>query len=282
MQSSSEYRLLKWVKESAIHVFLIFVSISCIFPLLWAFASSLKTQDTIFKDYSLIPSVFHWENYLIAWTKVGFAVYFFNTAFYTITIVLGIVIISSMAAFAFSKLQFYGKNILYLVFLSTMMIPVPASFVPLFILINKMHWVNTRAGYIFPQINAGLALAIFLLKTFFDKTPSELEDSARIDGCGKFGVYRHIAMPLAKPAIAIVVIFNTLSVWNEFFWANLVLNDYKLMPLQRGLMEFYGPHFTDYPLLMAAIIITVVPVLIVYALMQKNIIKGVAAGALKG
>jgi multiple sugar transport system permease protein/raffinose/stachyose/melibiose transport system permease protein len=145
-----------------------------------------------------------------------------------------------------------------------------------------MHWVNTRAGYIFPQINAGLALAIFLLKTFFDKTPSELEDSARIDGCGKFGVYRHIAMPLAKPAIAIVVIFNTLSVWNEFFWANLVLNDYKLMPLQRGLMEFYGPHFTDYPLLMAAIIITVVPVLIVYALMQKNIIKGVAAGALKG
>lgn len=282
MQSVLGYRFIKTIKESVIHIPLLFVSITCIFPLLWAFASSLKTQDTIFKDYSLIPSAFHWENYLFVWAKAGFAVYFFNTAFYTITVVLGIVIISSMAAFAFSKLQFYGKNVLYLICLSTMMIPVPASFVPLFILINKMHWINTRAGYIFPQINAGLALAIFLLKTFFDKTPPELEDSARIDGCGKFGVYRHMVMPLAKPAVAVIIIFNTLSVWNEFFWANLVLNDKSLMPLQRGLMEFYGPHFTDYPLLMAAIIITIIPVILLYLIMQKYIIKGIAAGALKG
>jgi multiple sugar transport system permease protein/raffinose/stachyose/melibiose transport system permease protein len=282
MHSLLGYRFIKNIKESVMQASLIFVSISCIFPLLWAFSSSLKTQDTIFKDYSLIPSAFHWENYLFVWIKAGFAVYFINTVFYTITVVLGIVIISSMAAFAFSKLQFYGKNALYLIFLSTMMIPVPAYFVTLFFLINKMHWINTRAGYIFPQINAGLALAIFLLKTFFDKTPPELEDSARIDGCSKFGVYRYIGLPLAKPAIAVVVIFNTLTVWNEFFWANLVLNDSKLMPLQRGLMEFYGPHFTNYPLLMAAIIITVVPVILVYLLMQKHIIKGIAAGAVKG
>jgi multiple sugar transport system permease protein/raffinose/stachyose/melibiose transport system permease protein len=282
MQASLEYKFAKWAKESIMHVSLISVSISCIFPLLWAFSSSLKTQDTIFKDYSIIPASFHWENYLFAWTKAGFAVYFFNTAFYTMTIVLGIVIISSMAAFAFSRLQFYSKNVMYLLLLSTMMIPVPASFVPLYVLVNKLGWINTRAGYIFPQINAGLALAIFLLKTFFDKTPPELEDSARIDGCGKFGVYLHVAMPLAKPAIAVVIIFNTLTIWNEFFWANLVLNDDKLMPLQRGLMEFYGPHFTNYPLLMAAIVITIVPVVAIYLMMQKHIIKGIAAGAIKG
>lgn len=276
------YRAKKIFSLIGVHSFLIFIAVTCVFPLLWTLSCSLKTQETIFSSMSLITSSPQWNNYITAWTKGEFGLYFMNSIFYTVTVVGGILLISSLAAFAFSKLKFGGSHIFYMVFLSTMMIPVPASFVPLFVLINKLHWINTRAGYIFPQINAGLALAIFLMKTFFDKTPPELEDSARIDGCGKFGVYRHIAMPLAKPAIAVVIIFNTLSVWNEFFWANLVLNDKKLMPLQRGLMEFYGPHFTNYPLLMAAIVITIVPVIIIYLMMQKYIIKGIAAGALKG
>lgn len=278
----NKYIVERITKSTLIHAFLIAVSITCVFPLLWTLASSLKTQETVFSSMSLFPKNPHWDNFVIAWTKGKFGLYFMNSIFYTVTVVGGIVIISSLSAFAFSKLKFRGSQLFYLVFLSTMMIPVPASFVPLFVLINKLRWINTRLGYIFPLINAGLAFAIFLLKTFFDKTPSELEDSARIDGCGKFGVYYHIAMPLAKPAIAVVIIFNTLTVWNEFFWANLVLNDYKLMPLQRGLMEFYGPHFTDYPLLMAAIVITIVPILTMYLLMQKYIIKGIASGALKG
>lgn len=278
----NRYKIRRIFISIGIHTVLITVAITCVFPLLWTFSSALKTQETVFTSMTLIPRNPQWRNFLIAWTKGRFGIYFMNSVFYTITVVAGILVISSLAAFAFSKLKFKGNQFFYLLFLSTMMIPVPASFVPLFVLINKLQWINTRAGYIFPQINAGLALAIFLLKTFFDKTPSELEDSARIDGCSKFGIYWHIAMPLARPAIAVVVIFNTLTVWNEFFWANLVLNDYKLMPLQRGLMEFYGPHFTDYPLLMAAIIITIVPIIILYLIMQKYIIKGIAAGALKG
>lgn len=276
------YRAKRIVKSICIHTPLIAVAAACVFPLLWTLSSALKTQETVFSSMNLIPRDPQWNNFILAWTKGKFGIYFINSIVYTVTVVGGIVIISSLAAFAFSKLRFRGGQLFFLIFISTMMIPVPASFVPLFVLINKLHWINTRMGYIFPLINSGLALAIFLLKTFFDKTPSELEDSARIDGCGKFGVYLHIAMPLARPAIAVVVIFNTLTVWNEFFWANLVLNDYRLMPLQRGLMEFYGPHFTDYPLLMAAIIITIVPVIIMYLIMQKYIIKGIAAGALKG
>jgi len=277
-----EYKLEKFFKSTLIHIVLILVAAGCIFPLVWSFASALKTQDTVFSDMSLIPKNPQWANFVKAWTEGKFGVYFINSVFYTIIIVGGIVFISSLAAFAFSKLKFPGQQFLFLVLLSTMMIPVPASFVPLYVLINKLGWINTRIGYVLPQINAGLALGLFIIKTFFDKTPPEFEDSARIDGCSKFGIYWHVALPIAKSAIAVVIIFHILIAWNEFFWANLIFNNFKLMPLQRGLMVFYGPHFTDYPLLMAAIVITIVPIVTLYLFMQKYIIKGIAAGALKG
>ena len=274
------------VKKSAVsffvHLFLIVVSASCLFPLWWAFASSLKTQQTVFTDLRLFPVDPHWENYYYAWTKADFSLYFLNSLFYTVTVVIGVVLIASMAAYAFSRLQFWGKNVLFLVLISTMMIPIPGSFIALYVLLNKLHLVDTRLGYILPQINGGLALGIFLLKTFFDDLPKEIEDSAAIDGCGRFRTYWHIALPLARPAIAVLAIFNILAVWNEYLLAMLVLSSKELMPLQRGLMVFQGAHITQYPLLMAGIVITVLPVLAVYLLLQKHIIKGITAGAVKG
>lgn len=264
------------------HAFLILVSLACLFPLWWAFASSLKTQETVFTDLSLFPKNPQWANYLFAWTKANFSLYFLNSFFYTVTVVLGVILIASMAAYAFSRLEFKGKNILFLILISTMMIPIPGSFIALYVLLNKLHLVDTRLGYILPQINGGLALGIFLLKTFFDDLPKELEDSARIDGCGRFRVYWHIALPLARPAIAVLAIFNILAVWNEYLLAMLVLSNKELMPLQRGLMVFQGAHITQYPLLMAGIVITVLPVLVVYLTLQKHIIKGITAGAVKG
>lgn len=264
------------------HSFLILVSLSCLFPLWWAFASSLKTQQTVFTDLSLFPKVAHWENYYYAWAKADFSLYFLNSLFYTTTVVIGVILIASMAAYAFSRLEFPGKNIFFIVLISTMMIPIPGSFIALYVLLNKLHLVDTRLGYILPQINGGLALGIFLLKTFFDDLPKELEDSARIDGCGRFRVYWHIALPLARPAIAVLAIFNILAVWNEYLLAMLVLSRKDLMPLQRGLMVFQGAHITQYPLLMAGIVITVLPVLVIYLLLQKHIIKGITAGAVKG
>lgn len=264
------------------HAFLILVSLACLFPLWWAFASSLKTQGTVFTDLSLFPTEPHWENYLFAWTKANFGLYFINSLFYTVTVVLGVILIASMAAYAFSRLEFTGKNVLFLILISTMMIPIPGSFIALYVLLNKLGLMDSRLGYILPQINGGLALGIFLLKTFFDDLPKELEDSARIDGCGRFRVYWHIALPLARPAIAVLAIFNILAVWNEYLLAMLVLSDKELMPLQRGLMVFQGAHITQYPLLMAGIVITVLPVLAVYLTLQKHIIKGITAGAVKG
>jgi len=244
--------------------------------------SSLKTQQTIFKDTSLIPKQMHWENYYLAWKQGGFGRYFLNSLFYTVSVVLGIVIVSSLAAYAFSRFNFFGKNLIFYMFMAAMMIPIPGSFVPLYVLLNKLHLRNTQLGYILCMINVGLSTSIFLLKTFFDKTPKELEDAARIDGCSKWGIWWHVALPLAKPVLAVVVVFNALNVWNEYVLALIIFDNRNLMPLQVALTTFQGEFITQYPLLMAGLTITAIPIILIYLLMQKYIVKGVTQGALVG
>ncbi len=268
--------------SAVIHSLLIGVSVLCVFPLIWAFSSSLKTQSTVFSDMSLIPKDPQWGNYVAAWTKGDFGLYFMNSVFYTSIVVIGVILVSSLAAYAFSRFEFPGKNFLFYLLIATMMIPIPGTIIPLYVLLVKLGLANTAIGYILPQINGGLALGIFLMKTFFDDLPKELEESARIDGCGRLRVYAYIAIPLAKPAIAVLAIFNVLNVWNEYLLAMLVLADKNLMPLQRGLMVFQGAHITEYPLLMAGICITIAPVMLLYLALQKYIIKGITAGAVKG
>jgi len=277
-----KYTIKNFFTGISIHTVLILVALTCIFPLIWMFSSSLKTQQTVFKNMSLWPSTFNWSNFITAWVRGGFGVYFLNSVFYTITVVTGLILIASLAAYAFSRMQFPGKNIFFYAFLAAMMIPIPGAFVALYVLLVKLGLVNTRLGYILPQINIGLSLAIYILKTFFDEIPRDIEDSAKVDGCSKLGVWWHIALPIAKPAIAVIAIFNTLAVWNEYILAMIILQDKSKMPLQRGLMIFQGAHFTEYPLLMAGITITVIPVIIVYLFMQRHIIQGITAGAVKG
>jgi raffinose/stachyose/melibiose transport system permease protein len=265
-----------------LHLFLIAVAVTCVYPLLWMIAASFKTQSTIFTDISLIPREFHWENYVLAVREGDFGRYFINSILYTASVVFGIVIVSSMAAYGFSRLRFPGKNFIFFVFMAAMMIPVPGSFVALYVLLNKLHLRNTPIGYILCMINVGLATSIFLLKTFFDKMPKELEDAARIDGCSKFGIWWHVALPLAKPVLAVVVVFNALNVWNEYILALLVFDSKEFMPLQVALQTFQGEFVTNYPLLMAGLTLTAVPIIVLYLCMQKYIIKGVTAGAIVG
>jgi raffinose/stachyose/melibiose transport system permease protein len=257
------------------------VAAACLLPLFWMLASSLKTQSTVFSDMSLWVRHPHWANYSEAWTRGNFGQYFFNSLFYTTVVVFGVIGIASLAAYAFSRLKFPGRNFLFIMLISTMMIPIPGSFIALYVLLAKLGLVNTRLGYILPQINGGLALGVFLFKTFFDKLPQDLEDAARMDGCNKFQVFWHVAMPLAKPAIGVLAVFNALAVWNEYLLAMLVLSDRSLMPLQRGLMVFEGAHITEYPLLMAGIAISIVPIVALYLVMQRTIVAGITAGALK-
>ena len=282
MRTGVYYKTKRATINLLIHLFLITVVVTCLFPLLWMVGSSLKTQQTIFSDTSLIPKQMHWQNYYLAWKEGGFGRYFINSIFYTVSVVFGIVIISSLAAYAFSRFRFPGRNLIFYTFMAAMMIPIPGSFVALFVLLNKLHLRNTRVGYILCMIGVGLSTSIFLLKTFFDKTPRELEDAARIDGCSKVGIWWHVALPLAKPVLAVVVVFNALNVWNEYILALIIFDSRHLMPLQVALTTFQGEFITQYPLLMAGLTIAAMPIILVYLLMQKYIIKGVTAGAVVG
>jgi multiple sugar transport system permease protein/raffinose/stachyose/melibiose transport system permease protein len=187
-----------------------------------------------------------------------------------------------MAAYAFSRLKFPGRKIIFIMFMTAMMIPIPGSFVALYVLLNKLHLRNTPIGYILAMINVGLSTSIFLLKTFFDKMPKELEDAARIDGCSKIGIWWHVALPLAKPVLAVVVVFNALAVWNEYVLALIIFDSKQFMPLQVALQVFQGEFVTNYPLLMAGLTIAALPIIVVYVLMQKYIVKGVTQGAIVG
>jgi len=282
MKTAAYYKIKKTTLNLLIHLFLVIIAVTCIFPLAWMVSSSLKTQETIFKDTSFLPREFHFENYYLAWIEGGFGRYFLNSIFYTVCVVFGIVIISSLAAYAFSRFRFPGKNLLFFMFMAAMMIPVPGSFVPLYVLLNKLHLRDTALGYILCMINVGLSTSIFMLKTFFDKLPQALEDAARIDGCSKLGIWWHVALPLARPVLAVVVIFNTLTVWNEYVLALVIFDSKPLMPLQVALMSFRGEFITRYPLLMAGLAITALPIILLYILMQKHINKGVTEGVMAG
>jgi multiple sugar transport system permease protein/raffinose/stachyose/melibiose transport system permease protein len=273
---------LRVVKSLVKHTILISVAVSCIFPLVWMISSALKTQSTVFTDMSIFPASPHFSNFADAWIKGKFGVYFFNSVLYTLVCVVGVLLISSLAAYAFARFQFPGKNFFYYMFLATIMIPVPGAIVALYVLIAKLGLINTRLGYLLPQINGGLALGLFILRPFFERIPKDLEDAARIDGCGRLGIWWHVAMPLAKPALAVVALFTVLSVWNEFILAQLVLQSQSLMPLQLGLVKFWGGTLTEYPLLMAGMAISIFPIVIAYIFLQRHIIAGVTAGALKG
>ena len=282
MKSIAYYKTKNITVNLLIHLLLWLVVITCLFPLYWMFISSLKTQETIFRDFSFLPREFHFENYYFAWKEGGFGRYFLNSILYTTCVVIGIVVISSMAAYAFSRFRFPGRTLLFIMFMAAMIIPIPGSFVALYILLNKLHLRNTPLGYILCMINVGLSTSIFLLKTFFDKMPKELEDAARIDGCSKIGLWWHVALPLAKPVLAVVVVFNALNVWNEYILALIIFDSKTFMPLQVALQTFQGEFITRYPLLMAALTITALPIIIVYILMQKYIVKGVTQGAIVG
>jgi multiple sugar transport system permease protein/raffinose/stachyose/melibiose transport system permease protein len=278
----NRYRVKNFLVNAITHFILIVIAVTCLFPVFWMLSSSLKTQEEIFTKMSLLPSAWQWSNYIVAWTKSQFGMYFFNSAIYTVFGVLGVVFISSLAAYGFARLDFWGKNAFFYLLISSLLIPIPGVFVPLYLLLKKLGLLDTRIGLILCYVSGGLAFGIFLLRSFFEELPKEIEEAALIDGASRFGIYWRIALPLARPAIATLVIFNCLSIWNEFLLALVVLQDKTKMPIQRGLMVFQGTHITDYPLLMSGLTIATIPVLIVYLLMQKHIVKGIAAGALKG
>lgn len=290
------YRIKKVVILILLHAFLLSVALSCVYPLLWMLNVSVKTEQEFRTDYGMkLASGLNFDNYKNVIFEGKLGSYFLNSIFYTFITVFLIVIIASLAAYAFSRLNFPGKNIIFFIFLAAMMIPLPAGFVPIYILLNKFfiffnktfpflqgYGIAERGGYIFAMTNMGLSLSIYLLKTFFDQLPRDLEDAARIDGCNRLQIWWNVGLPLVAPALAVVIIFNAMTVWNEFVLASLMFTEDSLMPLQVGLMEIYNRNIIQHTLIMAALALAALPIIFLYLRMQKQIIKGLTAGAVVG
>lgn len=276
------YRTKKIITLIVLHTFLISIALSCIFPFIWMVNTSFKSNTEFNTDYGLAaPLKFNLENYKKVIVDNKFWRYFLNSIFYTFITVLLIVFISSLAAYSFSRLHFPGKNIIFYMFLAAMMIPLPAGFVPVYVLLQKFGLLN-RTGYILAMSNMGLSISIYLLKTFFDQLPRDLEDAARIDGCNKLQIWWNVGLPLITPALGVIVIFNALNVWNEFVLASIIFVEKKFMPLQSALMQFSGEQVTNHVLVMTALTVTALPIIILYIFMQKQFVKGITAGAMVG
>lgn len=265
-----------------LHLGLISWGLVSLFPVLYMGVASLQSTQEIYSGVHLVPRQITWSNYVEAWQQAAFGRYLGNSVLYTSVVTAAVILLGSAGAYAFARLRFPGRNTLYYGLLVFLFVPVPGQFIPLYVVLVRLHLANTQIGYMLPLINASIPPALFILRRFFEEIPREIEEAALVDGAGHFRIYTRIALPMARPAVAVVGILTALSVWNEFVLALIVFSDQDLMPLQVGLQTFQGTYFSQYGLMMAALCITTVPIVILYVTFQRSIIKGIMAGAVKG
>jgi multiple sugar transport system permease protein len=244
---------------------------------LWPAALRLSTYS-IPAEQRPIPNLFY--NYVQAWKAAPFARYFANSFFIASCTATGVLITSALAAYAFARLDFRGKNVIFTLFLATMMIPFEITMIPNFITISNLGWVNTYQAMIIPWIAS--VFGIFLLRQFFATIPKDLYDAALLDGCGHFRFLTQIVLPLSKPALISVGLFNFLGSWNAFTWPLIVTREEKMYPIQVGLRYFVTESGTATQELMAAAAITILPLLILYFFAQRQFIEGISTTGLKG
>lgn len=269
------------VGKVIIYALLILLAFTMLVPFVWMLSASLKLNKDVFAfPMKWIPETFHWENYKTIWTKIPMATFVLNTFKLTIIVTCLQVLTSSFAAYAFSKLRFKGRNVLFLGYIGTIAVPWQAYMVPQFMMMREFHLNNTHLAIICLQ--AFSAFGVFLMKQFYEGIPDELCEAARIDGLSEYGIYRRIMLPLSLPAISTLVIFTFVTTWNDFLGPLIYLNSTDLKTIQLGLRMFITQYSSDYNLIMAASVVSLIPVLIVFLALQKYFVQGVASSGLKG
>jgi raffinose/stachyose/melibiose transport system permease protein len=257
------------------------VAVIVLYPLIWMFYTSFKEQWEIFQDPFSLPTSLNLANYVEAWTTGNFGRFFFNSIFVTFPSVVGILLVSALAAYAFARFRFRGSSILFYLILIGIMVPPQAIVIPAFLLVSRLGLINSFAA-LFLTYLSWCPVGIFILHAFFKSLPEELLDAARVDGAGSFRVFWQIALPLAKPALATVAIFYFVWVWNDFLYPLLYLQEDTMSTIPLGLMLFRGQYQTNWGLQTAALSIASFVPLAFYMLFQDKFVKGMTAGALKG
>ncbi len=276
------------LERSVIHVILLVGSISMLFPLYWMVSTSLKPQHEVFLlPPTWFPSEFQWIHYQQAFVDYfNFAQYGSNTMIITLGVLVGRLLSASLVAFGFARIRFYGRDAIFILVLSTMMVPGQVTIIPLYILFKELEWLNTFYPLIVPSWFGGGAFFIFLLRQFILTINPELDDAARIDGCGWLGIYARITMPLIKPALAAVAIFSFLGTWNDFFGPLIFLRSRDMLTLAVGL-HFMATAASssvrpNLPHLMAGSTMILLPPLAVFFFAQRYFIQGVTFSGIKG
>jgi multiple sugar transport system permease protein len=252
-------------------------------PFIIMVSTSLKPQAYVLETPpQIIPEDPTLGNYDTAWTSSGFARYFLNSTYVTILSVLGILLLSSMMAYALARFDFAGKRAVYWALLLTLMIPGMMLIVPQFILAQDLRVIDSHLGLVLFYVAGQLAFSTFLLQAFFSQIPRELEEAMRIDGAGPWTVYWRLILPMSKPALATAGIFVFLASWDEFIWALTIISDASLRTLPMAIALFQGQHATAWGLVFAASVIAVGPVILVFVTFQRYFVAGIAEGAVKG
>src|SRR5215207_7115098 len=266
---------------------LAFWAIVVIFPFVWMIVTALKTDPEILSSPWTLPAALQWDNFSRAWTQAHIGRFFVNTAIVLAGSLTGTLLVSSMAAYVLARFSFPGRQVLFFGFIAGLMFPVFLALVPLYFLVNDLHMLATFQGLILVYIAYSLPFTIFFLTAFFKTLPAELGEAAILDGANQYQIFFQIMLPLAKPGLIAMGIFNFLGQWNQFLLP-LVLMPETLAPdklmLSQGLyfLSIQGTYDSDYSALFAAMVITMIPTLIVYVLFQRRLEAGLTAGALKG
>jgi len=287
-QKTTQGELLTWQQRQSLqrlflHVVLIAISLLIILPLLWMLSTSLKPKSEWFlPQIHWIPRTFTWDNYekILDNPSLPMGRWFLNSIFVSSAVTILVLVIDSMAAYAYARMQFRGKNILYAFLLATLFLPGIMFLVPNFLTVSRLGLLNNYAGVIVPGL-AGV-FGVFFMRQFFESLPVELEEAAYIDGASRAQTFLYIALPLAKPALATLGIITFLASWNDFLWPLLILKDRELLTLPPGLRTLQGAYTSEYGQMMAGAVITSIPVLLLYILLQRYIVESVQTAGLKG
>ena len=264
-----------------IYAFLIFITILMLIPFIWMLSASLKLDKDVFTvPIQWIPSNPRWQNYIDIWKKIPLAQFTWNTAKLTVIVTILQLFTSSFAAYAFAKLDFKHKNLLFLGYIATIAMPWQVYMVPQFMMMRSFHLNDTHLAIIFLQ--AFSAFGVFMMRQFYQGVPDSLCEAARIDGMNEYQIYARIMLPLAKPALATLTIFTFVGTWNDFLGPSIYLTTESKKTLQIGLRMFIGQYSSEYGLIMAASVISLIPVLAVFLYFQRYFVEGIAATGVKG
>lgn len=270
------------VGKVIVYIILILIALVMVVPFLWMLSASIKSDREVFQmnPFVWIPENPRWNNYVNIWKKIPFATFVGNTVLLTVVVTLLQLLTSSFAAYSFAKLHFRHKNALFLAYIATIAMPWQVYMVPQFIMMRQMHLNDKLLAIICLQ--AFSAFGVFMMKQFYEGIPDDLCEAARIDGMSEYMIYAKIMLPLSKPALSTLTIFTFVATWNDYLGPLIYLKSQSKKTIQLGLKMFISQYSTDYGLIMAGSVLSLIPVLIVFLILQKYFVEGVASTGLKG